>query len=93
MIFQDFLGYTLLKQKSEVFSMIVHFKNHMEKLLSNSIKVLRSDGGGEFISSNLKNFIVDSGITDQVTCRNKMASLSANTGTSWEPPWLYFKLL
>lgn len=53
--------------------MIVHFKIHMEKSLSQSIKTSRSDGCGEFISTKLKSFLATNGINHQITCPYTLA--------------------
>ena len=52
MIFvDDFTSFTwlfLLKQKSDVFGVFVHFKSLVENQFNTKIKTLRIDGGGEF---------------------------------------------
>ena len=52
MIFVDgFTSFTwlfLLKQKSDVFGVFVHFKSLVENQFNTKIKTLRIDGGGEF---------------------------------------------
>lgn len=66
--FSRFFWVYLLKQKSEVPTIFIHFKNHMENLFSKTIKKLRSDGGGEFTSHKFKAILANSGIIHQVSC-------------------------
>lgn len=48
----------LIKVKSEVFRVFVEFKAQVELFLSNKIKILQTDNGGDFraIESMLKQF-------------------------------------
>lgn len=57
----------LLKHKSEVPTVFSHFKTHIENFLSKHIKVLRTDAGGEFISTKFRNFLAHNGIIHQVS--------------------------
>lgn len=54
-----------LYHKSDVF---VSFKAKVENLLENKIKILRSDGGGEFTSHQFEKFLSSCGITHQILC-------------------------
>lgn len=56
-----------LKQKAETFLMFKKFKVMVETQSGCKIKILRSDGGGEFTSSEFNKFYQDSGIKRQVT--------------------------
>lgn len=57
-----------IKTKSEVFQTFLHFKAHVEKLLSLSVKALRSDLGGEFLSTAFVTYLKDHGIDHQLSC-------------------------
>ena len=46
--FTSFKWLFLLKQKSDVFGVFVHFKSLVENQFNTKIKTLRIDGGGEF---------------------------------------------
>ncbi|XP_045452164.1 uncharacterized protein LOC123661222 [Melitaea cinxia] len=59
-------GY-LMKQKSEVMSNFTTFKAYVVKQLGLSIKVLRSDNGGEYINKNFSDYLKREGIVHQST--------------------------
>ena len=66
-----FTGFTwlfLLKQKSEVFTVFLHFKALVENQFGSTIKTLRTDGGGEYTSNHFKSFCLDNGIQHQLSC-------------------------
>lgn len=56
----------LLKAKSEVFSVFKVFKSMAEKQSGKYIKVLRTDGGGEFCSHEMENFCTENGILHEI---------------------------
>ena len=61
-------GYTyLLRHKSEVFGKFKEFKAEAETQLDRSIKSLRSDRGGEYLSSEFIEYLAQQGITSQLT--------------------------
>ncbi|GJT28499.1 retrotransposon protein, putative, ty1-copia subclass [Tanacetum coccineum] len=61
-------GYVyLLKHKHEVFETFKVFKNEVENQLGKTIKALRSDRGGEYISQEFKDYLKDCGIVQQLT--------------------------
>ncbi|GJT83753.1 retrotransposon protein, putative, ty1-copia subclass [Tanacetum coccineum] len=61
-------GYVyLLKHKHEVFETFKVFKNEVENQLGKTIKALRSDRGGEYISQVFKNYLEACGIVQQLT--------------------------
>ncbi|GJR53603.1 retrotransposon protein, putative, ty1-copia subclass [Tanacetum coccineum] len=61
-------GYVyLLKHKHEVFETFKVFKNKVENQLGKTIKALRSDRGGEYISQEFKDYLKDCGIVQQLT--------------------------
>ena len=71
LLVDDFTKYNWLfplKLKSEVYSIFVHFKAHVENLIGNKIKVLRTDSGGEFTSSMFQSFLLQHGIMHQFSC-------------------------
>ncbi|GJR53605.1 retrotransposon protein, putative, ty1-copia subclass [Tanacetum coccineum] len=61
-------GYVyLLKHKHEVFKTFKVFKNEVENQLGKTIKALRSDRGGEYISQEFKDYLIAYGIVQQLT--------------------------
>lgn len=57
-------GY-LMKHKSEVMSHFVNFKRLVEKQVGLPIKILRSDGGGEYCNDSFSKFLQQHGIIHQ----------------------------
>ncbi|GJU86316.1 zf-CCHC domain-containing protein [Tanacetum coccineum] len=57
----------LLKHKHEVFETFKVFKNEVENQLGKTIKALRSDRGGEYISQEFKDYLKACGIVQQLT--------------------------
>lgn len=57
----------LLKEKSEAFSVFRKFKMMVEKRTENSIKMLRTDRGGEFCSKEFTKYCEEVGIIRQFT--------------------------
>ncbi|GJR36954.1 retrotransposon protein, putative, ty1-copia subclass [Tanacetum coccineum] len=61
-------GYVyLLKHKHEVFETFKIFKNEVENQLGKTIKAIRSDRGGEYISQEFKDYLKAYGIVQQLT--------------------------
>ncbi|GBP40883.1 Retrovirus-related Pol polyprotein from transposon TNT 1-94 [Eumeta japonica] len=56
-----------LKCKSETFKYFKQYKELVENQQSKKIKILRSDNGGEFCSTEMTNFLKQSGIVHQKT--------------------------
>nr|GEY24735.1 retrotransposon protein, putative, Ty1-copia subclass [Tanacetum cinerariifolium] len=59
-------GYVYL-HKHEVFETFKVFKNEVENQLGKTIKALRSDRGGEYISQEFKDYLTFCGIVQQLT--------------------------
>ena len=57
----------LLHHKSECFDKFKTYKAEVEKQLSKSIKSLRSDRGGEYLSTEFLDYLSEAGITSQLT--------------------------
>ncbi|GJT50883.1 retrotransposon protein, putative, ty1-copia subclass [Tanacetum coccineum] len=57
----------LLKHKHEVFETFKVFKNEVENQLGKTIKAIRSDRGGEYISQEFKDYLKVNGIVQQLT--------------------------
>ena len=57
----------LLKNKSESFDKFKEYKAEVEKQIGGSIKTLRSDRGGEYLSQEFKSFLKECGIVSQLT--------------------------
>ena len=57
----------LLKVKSEVFENLKKFTAMTEKQSGKKLKILRTDGGGEFNSREIEAFCTDKGILHEVT--------------------------
>ena len=61
-------GYTyLLRSKSETFDKFKVFRAEVEKQLDRSIKSLRSDRGGEYLSGEFIQYLAQNGITSQMS--------------------------
>ena len=61
-------GYVyLLKHKSESFEKFKIFKNEVQNQLGKSIKALRSDRGGEYLSQEFAHYLKECGIISQLT--------------------------
>lgn len=56
-----------MSKKSDFYTIFVHFKQSVEKLFGHSIKILRSDGGGEYSSIALATFLQHNGL-HQFSC-------------------------
>lgn len=56
-----------LKAKNEVFNIFKQFQAMVENETDKKIKVLRTDNGGEYVSSNMKNHLQKLGIKHQLT--------------------------
>ena len=57
----------LMRYKSKAFEKFIEFKNEVEKQSEKSIKTLRSDRGGEYLSTEFTQFLKDNGILAQLT--------------------------
>ena len=61
-------GYVfLMKHKSEAFEKFKEFRHEVKKQTEKSIKVLRSDRGGEYLSWEFLDYLKDNGIVSQWT--------------------------
>jgi transposase InsO family protein len=58
-----------LRHKSETFAKLQEFKAEAEKQSGKYVKVLRSDGGGEYSSKEYANFCKSQGVIMQTTSR------------------------
>ena len=66
--FSKFSWLYLLKHKSDVFDVFKYFKAYVENQLHTSLKILRTDGGGEFTSTAFHQFCSKHGIIHQTSC-------------------------
>jgi len=57
----------LMKHKSESFEMFKRFRSKVEKQTGKSIKVLRSDRGGKYLSEDFTRYLKENGILSQWT--------------------------
>ena len=57
----------LIKHKSEAFAKFQQYKSYVEKQTQQSIKILRSDQGGEYLSAEFENFLQHHGIKRETT--------------------------
>ena len=56
-------GYVyLMKYKSESFEKFKEYRNKVEKQIGKSIKTLRSDRGGEYLSTEFTEYLKENGI-------------------------------
>ncbi|KAD3639942.1 hypothetical protein E3N88_29165 [Mikania micrantha] len=61
-------GYVyLLRHKHESFEMFKLFKNEVENQLNKTVKILRTDRGGEYLSSEFQEYLRSCGIVSQLT--------------------------
>ena len=61
-------GYVyLMKYKSETLEKFKEFKEEMENNMRKSIKILRSDRGGEYLSTKFSDYLNSCGIISQLT--------------------------
>ena len=60
----------LMKYKSEVFEKVKEFKAEVENQKGKSIKILRSDQGGEYLSTEFIDYLKECGIVSQLTPPN-----------------------
>ena len=59
-------GYVyLMRHKSDVFDMFKAFKAEVENQLEKHIKILRSNHGGEYLSVEFQQYLIDNGIISQ----------------------------
>ena len=56
-----------MKYKSETFEKFKEFRAEVEKQLGKSIKTLRSNRGGEYLSQEFQSYLRDNGILSQWT--------------------------
>ena len=56
-----------LQHKSEVFPMFVKFKSMAETQFSSKLKILRSDGGSEYVSKEFESYLSVCGILYQLS--------------------------
>src|ERR1041385_7160348 len=57
----------LMKQKSETFEKFKEFQNEVENHRDKKIKFLRSDRGGEYLSHEFREHLIERGIVSQLT--------------------------
>ena len=57
----------VIKKKSDVFKCFCEWKKEVEKLLGRSVKILRTDNGGEFTSCEFEEFLRKEGIKHELT--------------------------
>ena len=57
----------LMRHKSESFEKFKEFQNEVENQLGRSIKALRSDRGGEYLSQEFSDHLRECGIVSQLT--------------------------
>lgn len=66
----DFTAVKFLKQKSEAKVHIKNFVEHLKTQLNRKMKVLRSDGGGEYVNHELQEYLASEGIKFETTVRH-----------------------
>ncbi|PKU85167.1 Retrovirus-related Pol polyprotein from transposon TNT 1-94 [Dendrobium catenatum] len=57
-----------MRMKCEVFEIFTVFKQQIEKYTSHSIKVIRTDGGSEYLNRPFTTYLKQHGITHQISC-------------------------
>jgi len=71
----------LLKHKNDVFVVFKDLYALIKNKFGNTIKVLRSDNGTEYVNQEFEQFLVSNGIEHQTTCVN---TLEQNGVVEWE---------
>lgn len=69
-VIDDYSRYTvvyLLQKKSEAVDRLIEYVRYVETLFNRKPKVVRSDGGGEYVNERLQNFFKSEGIKCQYT--------------------------
>jgi hypothetical protein len=66
--FTRFTWFYPIKSKFDVLSCFVSFTHTMQNLLSQKIKILRTNCGGEYASLEFQSFCIKNGIRHQYTC-------------------------
>lgn len=56
-----------MKQKSQAEDLFIKFSAFVKTTTGNDVKILRTDGGTEYRSNRLKNWLENSGIIHQTT--------------------------
>ena len=58
-----------MKEKSKAFNKFKQYKNYIKVQTGKKLKVLRVDGGGEYLSKEFKKFLLDNRMGNQTeTC-------------------------
>ncbi|KAM1351501.1 hypothetical protein ACFXTH_005260 [Malus domestica] len=57
-----------MNNKAAVFEIFVQFHAYIQNYFSATVKVLQSDGGGEYVSTRFQNFLTTKGIVHQKSC-------------------------
>jgi len=66
--YSQFTWIYFLCSKSEVFSMFKKFLTYVETQFQASVKIFRSDSGGEYMSNEFQEYLQQKGILSQRTC-------------------------
>ena len=59
-----------LMAKSDAFGRIVEFHNYTERQTGKKLKIIRSDGGGEFVNHEMTSYLAKNGIHQELTTAN-----------------------
>src|ERR1700678_4302558 len=62
-----------LKQKSEAFEKFKLYRSFIETQTGNKLKKLRADGGGEYLSKDFRNYLLENGIQQETTTPHSSA--------------------
>ena len=68
--FSLYTWHYLLKHKSDVFTVFKDLCALIENKFGNTVKVLRSDNGTEYVNQEFEQFLISKGIEHQTTCVN-----------------------
>lgn len=66
-VFSDYTEVKFLKHKDEATENIINFVEFIKNQTSNKPKIFRSDGGGEFVNSQLQSYLKKEGIRFEMT--------------------------
>ncbi|KAI9186313.1 hypothetical protein LWI28_016119 [Acer negundo] len=86
-------GYVyLMRHKSDAFDMFKAFKAEVENQLEKHIKILRSDRGGEYLSGEFQQYLIDNGIVSQFSAPDQQPTIPRRSGRVRTQPERYIGL-
>jgi transposase InsO family protein len=56
-----------IKNKSETFAKLIEFRTLVERQTEKPMKMIRTDGGGEYVNDDMKEYLTKHGIRHEIT--------------------------